>query len=73
MLLDGCINALQAVRRAEARSPPHPGAPGRLAVPTRQGLRASLGHLRDHSELLHQAQVVRDIPAFNALVILRCG
>ena len=73
MLLDGCINALQAVRRAQARSTPCPAAPGRLALPTRTGLRAGLRHLRDRAELLHQAQGVEAIPVFHDLAAGQAG
>ena len=55
MLLESCINARQVVTRAEARSTPCSAAPGRLALPTRTGLRSGLGHLRDRAELLQQA------------------
>ena len=66
MLLEGYINARQAVARTAARSPPSPGAPGRRALPTRTGLRSGLRYLRDRAELLHEAQKVRISPAFNA-------
>ena len=48
--------------RQEHRGAECPGAPGRLALPTRQGLRAALRHLRDRAELLQQAQSVKVLP-----------
>ena len=73
MLLEGCINALQALTRAAARSPPCPAAPGRLALPTRKGLGSGLCHLRDHAELLEQAQHVCLFPVFHALAASEAG
>src|SRR5260370_33829675 len=47
--------------------PSPPDAPGRLAPPRGQGLRAAQRQLRDRAELLQQAQHVRFFPGFGDL------